>query len=95
MFGLTLSHVPYSKSPLLAKAARSGAIIFSTRKDLSLDCATLPKVIRPPDHRLLSDLAAYDPEVSNLTLALREVILEEAPDAIESIVKGYALAIGF
>ena len=60
-----------------------------------LDCATLPKVIRPPDHRLLSDLAAYDPEVSNLTLALREVILEEAPDAIESIVKGYALAIGF
>ena len=50
---------------------------------------------RPPERRLLSDLAAYDPQVSNLTLALREVILEEAPDAIESIVKGYAVAIGF
>jgi len=28
-------------------------------------------------------------------LALREVVLEEAPDAIESISRGYALAIGF
>jgi len=50
---------------------------------------------RPPERRLLSDLASYDPQVSNLTLALREVILEEAPEAIESIVKGYAVAIGF
>ena len=50
---------------------------------------------RPPDQRLLSELATYDPQVVNLSLALREVILEEAPDAIESIVKGYALAIGF
>ena len=50
---------------------------------------------RPPERRLLSDLAGYDPQVSNLTLALREVILEEAPEAIESIVKGYAVAIGF
>jgi hypothetical protein len=50
---------------------------------------------RPPDRQLLSYLAAYDPHVSNLTLALRDVVLEEAPDAIESIVKGYALAIGF
>jgi hypothetical protein len=52
-------------------------------------------MLRPPDRRLLSELAAYDPHVSNLTLALRELILEEASDAIESIVKGYALAIGF
>jgi hypothetical protein len=28
-------------------------------------------------------------------LALREVVLEEAPEAIESVVKGYAVAIGF
>jgi hypothetical protein len=28
-------------------------------------------------------------------LALRSVVLEEAPDAIESIAKGYAVAIGF
>jgi hypothetical protein len=28
-------------------------------------------------------------------LALREIVLEEAPDAFESVVKGYAVAIGF
>ena len=50
---------------------------------------------RPPDRRLLSYLAAYDPHIADLTLALREVVLEEAPDAIESIVKSYAVAIGF
>ena len=50
---------------------------------------------RPPDRKLLSYLAPYDPHLSRLTLALREVVLEEAPDAIESISKGYALAIGF
>ena len=50
---------------------------------------------RPPDRQLLSYLASYNPHVSNLTLALREVVLEEAPDAIESVVKGYAVAIGF
>jgi hypothetical protein len=50
---------------------------------------------RPPDRQLLSYLATYDPHISNLMLALREIVLEEAPDAVESIVKGYALAIGF
>jgi hypothetical protein len=44
---------------------------------------------------LLSYLASYDPHVSRLALAAREVVLEEAPAAIESIVKGYAVAIGF
>ncbi len=50
---------------------------------------------RPPDRQLLDYLAAYDPHISDLTLALREVVLEEAPEAIESIVKSYAVAIGF
>jgi len=50
---------------------------------------------RPPDRQLLSYLASYDPHISNLTLAVREVVLEEAPEAIESISKGYAVAIGF
>jgi hypothetical protein len=50
---------------------------------------------RPPDRQLLSYLASYDPHISNLTLAVREVVLEEAPGAIESIAKGYAVAIGF
>lgn len=50
---------------------------------------------RSPDRQLLGYLAAYDPHVSDLTLALRELVLEEAPAAIESIVKSYAVAIGF
>jgi hypothetical protein len=50
---------------------------------------------RPPERQLLTHLAAYHPHLSNLTLALRELVLEEAPEAIESIVKGYALTIGF
>jgi hypothetical protein len=50
---------------------------------------------RPPGSELLSYPAAYDPHISNLSLALREIVLEQAPEAIESIVKGYAVAIGF
>ncbi|HEY2466326.1 MAG TPA: DUF1801 domain-containing protein [Terracidiphilus sp.] len=50
---------------------------------------------RPPDRQLLTYLAPYDPHVSSLALALREIVLEEAPKAIESLVNGYAVAIGF
>jgi hypothetical protein len=50
---------------------------------------------RPPDRRLLNYLAPYDAHVASLALALREVVLEEAPEAIESLVNGYAVAIGF
>jgi hypothetical protein len=50
---------------------------------------------RPPDRKLLSYLAPYDPHISKLALALREVVLEEAPDAIETIIKSYAVSIGF
>jgi len=50
---------------------------------------------RTPSRQLLGYLASYDPHISNLILALREAVLEEAPDAIESVVKGYAVAIGF
>ena len=60
------------------------------------DCATLPGRMAPsPDRRLLGYLAPYDPHVSSLALALRQIVLEEAPEAIESIAKGYAVAIGF
>jgi len=52
-------------------------------------------MIRPPDRKLISFLASYDPQVSSLALAAREVVLEEAPEAKESISKGYAVAIGF
>ncbi len=50
---------------------------------------------RPPDPRLLNYLAPHDPRIASLALALREVVLEEAPEAIESLVNGYAVAIGF
>ena len=50
---------------------------------------------RPPDRKLLGYLAGYDPHIARLALALRDVVLEEAPEAIESIVKSYAVAIGF
>jgi len=50
---------------------------------------------RPPDPKLLGYLAAYDPHIASVALALRELVLEEAPEAMESIVKGYAVAIGF
>src|ERR1051325_2736341 len=52
-------------------------------------------MVRAPDRLLLSYLQDYEPHVARLTLATREVVLEEAPEAIESISKGYAVAIGF
>lgn len=56
-----------------------------------LDCG----MARPPDPRLLSYLSSYDRHISSLALAAREVVLEQAPEAIESISKGYAAVIGF
>jgi len=50
---------------------------------------------RPPDRQLLPYLAPYDPHVSSLALALRDIVLEEAPQAIESLVNGYSVSIGF
>jgi hypothetical protein len=49
----------------------------------------------PPEPQLLSYLATYDLHISDLTLALREIVLEEAPNAIESVIKSYAVVIGF
>jgi hypothetical protein len=50
---------------------------------------------RPPDPQLLGFLEAYDRHISDLALALREVVLEEAPDASESIYQVYTVAIWF
>lgn len=50
---------------------------------------------RPPHPRLLSFLTAYDPGVADLALALREIVLQEAPDASESIYQTYTVAIWF
>jgi hypothetical protein len=50
---------------------------------------------RPPDPQLLGFLKAYHPSIANLALALREIILEEVPDASESIYQVYTVAIWF
>jgi hypothetical protein len=56
---------------------------------------TRPAKRRPPDPRLLGFLTAYDRSIADLALALREIILEEAPDASESIYQVYTVAIWF
>ena len=50
---------------------------------------------RPPDPQLLGFLEAYDRAIIDLALALREIILEEVPDASESIYQVYTVAIWF
>jgi len=50
---------------------------------------------RPPDPQLLGFLEAYDRNISEVALALREIVLEEAPDASESIYQVYTVAIWF
>ena len=50
---------------------------------------------RPPDPQLLGFLAAYDPAIADMALALREIVLEEAPDASESVYQVYTVAIWF
>ena len=50
---------------------------------------------RPPHPQLLGFLTAYDPGIADLALAQREIVLEEAPDASESIYQTYTVAIWF
>jgi hypothetical protein len=50
---------------------------------------------RPPDPQLVGFLAAHDPHIADLAVALRELILDEAPDADESIYQVYTVAIWF
>ena|ERR1051325_3219118 len=50
---------------------------------------------REPDRQLLDYLRAYDRTVADLALALREIVLEEAPDAVERVYQTYTVAIWF
>jgi len=50
---------------------------------------------RPPDPQLIGLLEAYDRPIIDLALALREIILEEVPEASESIYQVYTVAIWF
>ncbi len=50
---------------------------------------------RPPDPQLLGFLEDYDRPISDMALALREIILEEAPRAVELIYQVYTVAMWF
>jgi hypothetical protein len=56
---------------------------------------TNPIKRRSPDPQLLGFLTAYDRAIADLALALREIILEEAPGASESVYQVYTVAIWF
>ncbi|HXU40330.1 MAG TPA: DUF1801 domain-containing protein [Blastocatellia bacterium] len=46
---------------------------------------------RPPSEELIRELAQFDLSVGELALGLREMVLEEAPVAIEKLFRVYAL----
>jgi hypothetical protein len=46
---------------------------------------------RPPSEELIRELAQFDLTVGELALGLREIVLEEAPGAIEKLFRVYAL----
>jgi hypothetical protein len=46
---------------------------------------------RPPSEDLIRHLAQYDLKVGELALGLREIVLDEAPDAVEKLFQVYAL----
>jgi hypothetical protein len=50
---------------------------------------------RKPDPKLLDFLLPYPEAVAKMALALRKLVLEEAPDANEVICRGYAVSIAF
>ncbi len=50
---------------------------------------------RPPDPQLLGFLEAYDRHIADLALALRRIVLEEVPDASESVYQVYTVAVWF
>src|SRR5580658_8859048 len=50
---------------------------------------------RPPDPQQLGFLETYDRHISDLALVLRDIVLEEAPDASESVYQVYTVAIWF
>ena len=46
---------------------------------------------RPPDEELIRLLSQFDLKVGELALGLRDIVLEEAPAAIEKTIRVYAL----
>ena len=50
--------------------------------------------MRKPDPKLLDFLLPYPEDVARTALALRKLVLQEAPNAKEIICRGYAVSIG-
>lgn len=48
-----------------------------------------------PDQHLLHVLAGFDPSVADLVLVLREIVLDEAPHAIERMYNNHPSAVWF
>src|SRR5262245_55187348 len=46
---------------------------------------------RPPDENLIRELSSFDLSVGELALGLREIVLSEAPAAVEKVLRVYAL----
>jgi hypothetical protein len=51
--------------------------------------------VPPPSDQLLTYLAEYDLSVGELALALRDVVLSEAPGANETVFRGYVVSTGY
>ena len=51
--------------------------------------------MRPPQREFLDILLAFDRPVANLALALREIVLEEVPEAVEKMYRNHPSAIWF
>ena len=51
--------------------------------------------VPPPSEELIGLVAAYDLKVGELALALRELVLAEAPAAVEKAFEGYVLALWY
>ena len=51
--------------------------------------------MRRPSERMLEILTAYDSPVSSLAIALREMSLKEAPDAVEQVYRNNPSAVWF
>ena len=50
---------------------------------------------RPPSQQVLDFLMGYDSPVGPLAIALRDILLEEAPDALEKVYRNHPSAVWF
>jgi hypothetical protein len=56
---------------------------------------TLFAMARPPSKQVLDFLSGYDSSVGGLALALRKVLLEEAPEAVEKVYLNHPSAVWY